>query len=126
MPTAHHRSPAADRARRLRTRRHDNGVDMGPAFRWLTELLGQLKFDDEVLEWVRSALQTSHADERRDHEHAIRRLQAEHKRIGDRINAMYLDKLDGRVDGAFFDKKMANATLLLLVLLSRRPSTLGR
>jgi site-specific DNA recombinase len=72
-----------------------------------TELLGQLKFDDEVLEWVRSALHASHADERRDHEHAIRRLQAEHKRIGDRINAMYLDKLDGRVHGAFFDKMSA-------------------
>jgi site-specific DNA recombinase len=70
-----------------------------------TDLLGQLQFDDEVLEWVREALYASHADERREHEEAIRRLQAEHKRIGDRINAMYLDKLDGRVDGAFFDKK---------------------
>src|SRR5437660_137629 len=27
--------------------------------------------------------------------------------VGDRINAMYLDKLDGRVDGAFFDKLSA-------------------
>src|ERR1700751_3562811 len=29
------------------------------------------------------------------------------KRIGDRINAMYLDKLDGRVDSTFFDKTSA-------------------
>ena len=72
-----------------------------------TELLGRLRFDDEVLGWVRESLHTSHADERREHEEAIRRLQAEHKRIGDRINAMYLDKLDGRVDGAFFDKMSA-------------------
>ena len=72
-----------------------------------TELLGQLQFDDELLEWVRSALHASQADERRDHEEAIRRLQAEHKRIGDRINAMYLDKLDGRVGIAFFDKMSA-------------------
>ena len=72
-----------------------------------TELLGLLKFDDEVLEWVRDALRASHTDERREHEEAIRRLQAEHKRLGDRINAMYLDKLDGRVDGAFFDKMSA-------------------
>ena len=72
-----------------------------------TELLGQLRFDDEVLEWVRESLHASHADERREHEEAIRRLQAEHKRIGDRINAMYLDKLDGRVDSAFFDKMSA-------------------
>jgi site-specific DNA recombinase len=72
-----------------------------------TELLGRLQFDDEVLAWVREALHASHADERHEHEEAIRRLQAEHKRLGDRINAMYLDKLDGRVDGAFFDKMSA-------------------
>jgi site-specific DNA recombinase len=72
-----------------------------------TELLGRLRFEDEVLEWVRESLQASHADERREHEEAIRRLHAEHKRLGDRINAMYLDKLDGRVDGTFFDKMSA-------------------
>lgn len=72
-----------------------------------TALLGRLQFDDEVLAWVREALHASHADERREHEEAIRRLQAEHKRLGDRINAMYLDKLDGRVDVPFFDKMSA-------------------
>ena len=72
-----------------------------------TQLLGRLHFDDEVLNWVRQALHASHADERREHEEAIRRLQTEHKRLGDRINAMYFDKLDGRVDDAFFDKTSA-------------------
>src|SRR3984893_17741671 len=72
-----------------------------------TELLGRLKFDDEVLEGVREALHASHGDERREHEEAIRRLQGEHRRLGDRINAMYDDRLDGRVDGAFFDKMSA-------------------
>ena len=69
-----------------------------------TELLGRLKFDDEVLEWVRDALHASHADERREHEDAIKRHQAEYKRLQDRINAMYVDKLDGLVDAAFFEK----------------------
>jgi site-specific DNA recombinase len=72
-----------------------------------TEMLGQLRLDDEVLEWVRQALHASHADERCEHEEAIKRLQAEQKRLGDRINAMYLDKLDGRVDTAFFDRMSA-------------------
>ena len=72
-----------------------------------TALLGRLQFDDEVLAWVREALRASHADERREHGEAIRRLQAEHQRLGNRINAMYLDKLDGRVDAAFFDKMSA-------------------
>jgi site-specific DNA recombinase len=69
-----------------------------------TELLGQLKFDDEVLEWVRDALHASHADERRDHEEAIKRHQAEYTRLQARIDAMYVDKLDGVVDTVFFEK----------------------
>jgi len=72
-----------------------------------TMLLGRLQFDDEVLAWVREALHASHGDERREHEEAIRRLQGEHRQLGGRINAMYVDKLDGRVDGAFFDKMSA-------------------
>ena len=72
-----------------------------------TEMLGRLRFDDEVLDWVREALHASHADERQEHEAAIKRLEAEHKRLGERINAMYVDKLDGRVDTAFFDKMLA-------------------
>jgi len=69
-----------------------------------TELLGRLKFDDEVLEWVRDALHASHADERREHEEAIRRHQAEYRRLDERIHAMYVDKLDGLVDTAFFER----------------------
>jgi site-specific DNA recombinase len=69
-----------------------------------TELLGRLRFDDEVLEWMRDALHASHADERREHEEAIKRLEAEAKRLNDRIHAMYVDKLDGLVDAAFFEK----------------------
>jgi hypothetical protein len=32
------------------------------------------------------------------------RLQAEHARLGERINAMYIDKLDGKIGGDFFDR----------------------
>jgi hypothetical protein len=69
-----------------------------------TELVGRLKFDDEVLEWVREALHASHADERREHEEAIRRHEAERKRLDQRIHSMYVDKLDGLVDAAFFER----------------------
>ena len=53
---------------------------------------------------MRDALRASHSDERRDHEDAIARLRAEHKRLGDRINAMYIDKLDGKIGGDFYDQ----------------------
>ena len=53
---------------------------------------------------MREALHASHAHERREHEEAIRRHQAEHKRLDERIHAMYVDKLDGLVDAAFFER----------------------
>ncbi len=72
-----------------------------------TALLGRLHFDDEVLSWVREALHASHADKRREQEEAIARLRAEYDRLQRRLDAMYVDKLDGRVDDTFFDKMSA-------------------
>jgi site-specific DNA recombinase len=57
-----------------------------------------------VLEWVREALQASHADERLEHEEAIKRLRSEYDRLQARIDAMYIDKLDGRIGGDFYDR----------------------
>ena len=56
---------------------------------------------------MREALDASHADERREHEEAITRLRAEYDRLQNRIHAMYVDKLDGKVDGAFFERMSA-------------------
>ena len=69
-----------------------------------TTILGQLRFDDDVLDWVREALHASHADERREHEKAIKRQRAEYGRLQARIDAMYIDKLDGKIGGDFFDR----------------------
>jgi DNA invertase Pin-like site-specific DNA recombinase len=71
------------------------------------DLLDRLHFDEEILEWIKAALMASHADERREHEQAIHRCQVEHKRLEDRLHAMYLDKLDGRIDNAFYDRMSA-------------------
>lgn len=71
------------------------------------EQLSVLRFDAEVVEWVKDALRESHDEERRFHEEAIARLEAEPKRIQGRLEAMYLDKLDGRITVEFFDQKAA-------------------
>ena len=71
------------------------------------EVLRSLRFDDEVLELVSAALRDSHADEKRFHDEAVQRLQAEYKRLQNRIDQMYLDKLDGRITAEFFDQKSA-------------------
>ena len=71
------------------------------------DALRRLRFDDEILEWVCDALRESHADEKRFREEAVGRLQVEYDKLAKRIDAMYEDKLDGRVDAAFFDRKSA-------------------
>ena len=71
------------------------------------DLLDRLRFDDEVLAWVSQALRVSHEDEKLHHDEAIERIQAEHDRLQKRIDAMYVDKLDGRIDTDFFDRKAA-------------------
>lgn len=71
------------------------------------ELLDRLRFDDEVLAWASKALRVSHGDEKQHHDDAIRRIQAEYDRLQNRIDAMYVDKLDGRIDTEFFDRKAA-------------------
>jgi site-specific DNA recombinase len=64
-----------------------------------------LNFDQEICDWVAKALRESHGDEKRYHDQAIARLQAEYTRLQNRIDAMYVDKLDGKVTAAFFDEK---------------------
>jgi site-specific DNA recombinase len=38
----------------------------------------------------------------------LARLQAEYTKLQNRIDAMYVDKLDGRIDTVFFDRKAAD------------------
>ena len=72
-----------------------------------TELLQGLAFDQEVLDWVTEALRASHKDQQAFHEEAIERLQAEYNRLQKRLETMYVDKLDGRVDADFYETKSA-------------------
>jgi len=69
------------------------------------ELLKGLSLDNEVMEWVTEALRQSHGDEKKYHDEAITRLQAEYKRLQARIETIYVEKLDGKIDSAFFDCK---------------------
>jgi len=70
-------------------------------------LLQRLHFDEDVLVWVTEALRQSHDDEKRFHDEALARLQAEYGKLQNRLDAMYLDKLDGRIDAGFYDLKSA-------------------
>lgn len=75
--------------------------------REFSAILGRLTFDDDVLEWVRDALHDSHAAQRAEQQAAIARHRAEYDRLQGRLHAMYVDKLDGVIDAAFFDRVSA-------------------
>lgn len=70
-----------------------------------TDALRGLSFPQDVLPSVAEALRASHTDVRRHQEEAIARLEAQHRTLRERIDTMYVDRLQGRVDTAFFDRK---------------------
>ena len=72
-----------------------------------TDILRILRFDEEVLEWIRTALKESHDDETRYHREVVDKLQKEYKRLEQRLEAMYVDKLDGKIGERFYEQKSA-------------------
>ena len=64
--------------------------------------LARLRIDEDVFEWIVRALRESCSYEKREHNDAIARLQAEWNRLQKRIDAMYVDKLDGRIEEGFY------------------------
>ena len=61
------------------------------------------RFHDSHAIESKKALRQSHDDAKQYREEAIKRLQAEYNRPQNRLNAMYLDKLDGRIAAEVFD-----------------------
>jgi site-specific DNA recombinase len=70
--------------------------------RYFGGLLKELEFDEEVLSWLQDALSASESQQRRERENAIARLEGEERRLADRIEKLYVDKLDGSVEPEFF------------------------
>src|SRR5258708_6607578 len=70
-------------------------------------LLDQLTFPAEALDWLTTALRESQDDEKRFRDQAVARLEGEWTLLPNRLDAMYVDKLDGRLQAAFFDRKSA-------------------
>ncbi|MCP3476699.1 recombinase family protein [Bradyrhizobium sp. CCGUVB1N3] len=55
------------------------------------ELMGRLHFSEKVHEWIVTGLHQSHVDERKEHDAAVKRLQAEYDRLTQRLGAMYVE-----------------------------------
>lgn len=73
--------------------------------RQFLEALKAIQIDGDVLDWVVTALKESQVDERRFHTEQVSRLRAQHFKLTEKIDALYVDKLEGNVDGQFFQRK---------------------
>jgi site-specific DNA recombinase len=71
------------------------------------DMLKSISLPADVLELARTALKESHTDENAFHQQSIARLHAEHARIQVRLEAMYENKLNGKISTEFFDRKAA-------------------
>jgi hypothetical protein len=69
--------------------------------------LAELVIPKAVTDWMHVALRESDVTESLAREQAIQHAQQECDRLNQRIEAMYIDKLDGRISTAFFDEKAA-------------------
>ena len=77
--------------------------------RKLEDLFGQvvqaIQIDETVAGLIHDALVESHKDEKAYHDSRIRTLNRRHKVIQDRLDRIYLDKLDGKVTEEFWEQK---------------------
>jgi site-specific DNA recombinase len=69
------------------------------------QVIGNLRIDNDVLDWIVAALKESHRDEKKYHDELIAQLQYKYTKIQCRLDVMYEDKLDGRIDQNFHDRK---------------------
>ncbi|UCE20647.1 MAG: zinc ribbon domain-containing protein [Gemmatimonadota bacterium] len=73
--------------------------------RQYAEIVKKIKIDEEVVEWVKNALKTSHKDEKQYHEGSIRTLTRRYEEIQRKIDKMYEDKLEGLIDDDLWTRK---------------------
>jgi hypothetical protein len=55
--------------------------------------------------WIATALRESQGDQKRFRDESVARLQQKHTRLHNRLDVMYEDRLDGRIDLSLFERK---------------------
>ena len=69
------------------------------------ERLRELVIAPEIVTWLQAELVASDRSEAAAREQSVRRLQSELDRMQKRLDILYDDRLDGRIDGAKYDEK---------------------
>jgi hypothetical protein len=71
------------------------------------KIIKAISLPADVVALVSRALRESHADQRRFREAAIAKVEAEDKRIRNRLDTMYMDRLDERISVEDYDRRAA-------------------
>jgi predicted aminopeptidase len=73
--------------------------------RKFADFVARIVIKEQVLDLFAATINQVHDQQAEQHAAAVTRLQREYKRLQDRINAAYVDKLDGKIDAALFERK---------------------
>ena len=68
------------------------------------EIVKKIHIDEDVLQLVKDALMESHKDEKAYHDQQIERLSREYSILQNRIDKIYVDKLDDKISEEFYQK----------------------
>ncbi|MGO9412653.1 MAG: recombinase family protein [Spirochaetia bacterium] len=74
--------------------------------RQFEDILGELQFSEALLDWMRDALRQSQKEKAEYHRRAIEKLNAQYTKLQNRIDQIYLDKLDREVEQAFYRRNV--------------------
>ena len=75
--------------------------------------LRELVIAPEIIDWLKNELLSSDVTEQAAREHAVRRNQADLNRIERRLDTLYEDRLDGRIEVSRYDQKASEIQLEL-------------
>lgn len=68
------------------------------------EAIGRIALPAPFVQWAEDVLRASNADDLHLHEESITQLSLKRERIQKRLEAMYIDKLEGRITAEMFDR----------------------
>ncbi len=71
----------------------------------ISAVLRKLRLDDEIASWIVQMLRESQSEEKKHREQMIHQLESKYQRLQNRLDALYEDKLDQRIDTEFYDRK---------------------
>lgn len=71
----------------------------------VVKILQSIQIPPDILIWILAALRQNQKDESQYHAEMVKALQSQHQKLQNRMEQMYVDKLDGKVSQDFYDQK---------------------